>query len=86
MLNSLPPFNTPAVDKDNDNALTQPYRSYFNDLYLLDIIQGHGSPEGVIEAIVGQQYMDLDGSSGNILYIKRDSDIGGDTKQGWFLS
>lgn len=83
MLNRLPPFNTPVIDEDH--IFTQPYRSYFNDLYLLDIIQGTGSPEGVVEGIVGQEYMDLNGTTGNIKYIKRDSNIGGDIKQGWIL-
>lgn len=83
MLNRLPPFNTPVID--DDDILTQPYRSYFNDIYLLDIIQGTGSPEGVVAGIIGQEYMDLNGTTGNIKYIKRDSDIGGDIKQGWIL-
>lgn len=83
MLNSLPPFNTPVVD--DVNIFTAPYRTFFNNLNLLDIIQGTGSPEGVVEAIVGQEYMDLNGTTGSIKYIKRDSDIGGDITQGWIL-
>ena len=83
MINNLPPFNTPVVD--DDNVFTAPYRTYFNDFYLLEIIQGTGSPEGVVGAIVGQEYMDLNGTTGSIKYIKRDSDIGGDLTKGWIL-
>lgn len=49
------------------------------------IQQGMGSPEGVLSADVGTLYMDTNGSSGAILYVKRDASIAGDTKQGWIL-
>lgn len=49
------------------------------------IIYGTGNPEGVVEATRPALYLDLSGTSGNILYIKRDSDIGGDKTQGWIL-
>ena len=45
-----------------------------------------GSPEGVIEAEQGARYMDDTGTTGNILYIKRDADDGaGDKSKGWIL-
>jgi len=48
-------------------------------------IVGTGSPEGVVEAVETQLFMDNTGIAGSILYIKRNSDIGGDKKQGWIL-
>jgi len=79
----MPPFNTPLID--DSKVLTQPYRIFFNNILLIDILQGTGSPEGVVEALIGQEYMDLSGSAGNIKYIKRDSDIAGDRTKGWIL-
>lgn len=49
---------------------------------LIDI----GSPEGVIEAEQGVFYMDSTGTAGNILYIKRDANQGGDKSLGWILT
>ncbi len=51
----------------------------------LDILTGTGSPEGVVVAAQKKLYMDESGTAGNILYIKRDADIGGDRSQGWIL-
>lgn len=44
-----------------------------------------GSPEGNVEAEQGALYMDVDGTPGAILYIKRDADTGGDKSKGWIL-
>ena len=46
---------------------------------------GTGSPEGVVIANQLAMHMDDAGTAGNILYIKRDADIGGDRSQGWIL-
>lgn len=48
-------------------------------------IIGTGSPEGVVEAEQGQEYMDDAGTAGSIKYAKRDSDISGDKSKGWIL-
>jgi hypothetical protein len=48
-------------------------------------IIGTGSPEGVVSARIGMQYMDTAGIAGAILYIKLDGDVGGDPSQGWIL-
>lgn len=55
------------------------------DLIQLDILEGSGSPEGVVVAFPRRIYMNTSGSAGNILFIKRDADIGGDRTQGWIL-
>jgi hypothetical protein len=49
------------------------------------LIIGTGNPEGVYEALQGARYMDENGTAGNILYIKRNSDILGDKTKGWIL-
>ena len=49
----------------------------------LDLIIGTGSPEGVIEATVGREYMDDTGLAGAVKFIKQLPDIGGDRTKGW---
>jgi|TARA_Y100000361_G_scaffold143047_1_gene149681 hypothetical protein len=47
------------------------------------LIIGEGSPDGVVSASQGAEYMDRLGSAGAIKYIKRDADIGGNKALGW---
>lgn len=49
-------------------------------------ILGEGNPEGVLQAERGATYYDMDGSTGAIIYIKIQSDIGGDKSQGWVIA
>ena len=49
------------------------------------LIIGTGSPETVVEAPQGASYMNDAGTTGTLLYLKRDADIGGDKTQGWLL-
>lgn len=49
------------------------------------LIIGQGSPEGVVEASQGSEYMDELGIAGAIKYIKKTADIGGDKTLGWVL-
>ena len=50
-----------------------------------EIATGTGTPETVLSAAVTKLYMDDAGTSGNVLYIKKLADIGGDDTQGWIL-
>jgi len=68
-----------------DNKQTQQLNDFFLLLSELDIATGSGSPEGVLRAGVGKEYMDTAGTAGSIKYIKRDADIGDDTTLGWIL-
>lgn len=70
---------------DADGLMFQAFRDWAQDITGLDLIIGTGSPEGVVDARVGREYMDKTGITGSIKYIKRDSDIGGDRSQGWIL-
>lgn len=58
---------------------------WMNTLSAQALTVGTGSPEGIVEAGQGGEYMDDAGTTGNIKYIKRDADIGGDKSQGWIL-
>lgn len=64
---------------------TQQFRVFILQVEQRGLIIGTGSPEGVVEAEQGQEYMDDTGTAGSIKYIKRDADIGGDKTQGWIL-
>jgi hypothetical protein len=63
--------------------MEQSFRTWVNTITRESLIIGSGSPEGVIDAVQGREYMDSDGTTGAIKYIKRDADIAGDTKDGW---
>jgi len=79
----VPVLNFPIVDKNG--IPTSDFARWITQVTNNDIIIGTGSPEGIVEATVGRQYMDDSGSSGSILYIKKLADIGGDRTQGWIL-
>lgn len=77
------PRGTPMVEEDG--SLTE--RALQQNILLveLDILEGSGSPEGVIEAKPRRLYMDTAAAAGSVLYIKQLADIGGDRAQGWIL-
>jgi len=70
---------------DDKGISTQQMRSWSAQVDRQLIITGTGSPEGVVGADVTAEYMDETGTTGNIKYIKRDSDIAGDKTLGWVL-
>lgn len=70
---------------NGNGLLIQRVQTWSESVSRLGIIEGSGSPEGVREARVTQQYMDTAGVAGAILYIKRDASIGNDRTMGWIL-
>jgi hypothetical protein len=80
----IPPDPYRSIVKE-DGTMEEPFRIFVVDVSRLSLFTGTGSPEGVVEALQGQEYMDDAGIAGAIKYIKRDSDIGGDRTQGWIL-
>ncbi len=66
--------------------MTQVFRTWTQQVTKAVTLTGTGSPEGVVQASQGQQYMDDNGVAGAILYVKRDADIGGDRTKGWILT
>lgn len=75
--------STPVVDKSG-NPL-QNLQLFSEELVSMQLIIGDGSPEGVYIARQGREYMDQSGTTGNIKWIKKLSDIGGDKSYGWVL-
>jgi len=70
---------------NEEGIMEQPFRDFTNAVVLLSPIMGSGSPEGTEKGNQWQTYIDETGSSGSIKYIKKYSDIGGDTTKGWIL-
>ena len=77
------PYTSPIVDKNG--ILTVQAQSFFETITNRALIFGTGSPEGLVSAQKGAEYMDEAGSTGTIKWIKRNSDIGGDDRFGWIL-
>jgi len=59
------------------------FRVFLHEVQLRGLLIGIGSPEGVVEAQQGQEYMDEEGLAGAVKYIKQLPDILGDRKLGW---
>ena len=49
-------------------------------------IEGDGTPEAVVTARQYSVYIDRLGSTGSIIYVKMQAEIGGDRSKGWELS
>ena len=85
MVNKVTPPTTTRAIIDNFGSMVQEFRTWTQTMTDRSLIIGTGSPETVVEAAQGAQYMDDNGTAGNILYIKRDADIAGDRTKGWIL-
>ena len=82
---SITPPDANRTILNEDGTMEQSFRSWAYAVTRLSLIIGTGSPEGVVSALQGSQYMNDAGTAGAIKYIKRDDNIGGDTSQGWIL-
>ena len=67
----------------SSGALSEQFRILLLQIYQSGLIIGTGSPEGVVEAEQGEEYMDETGLTGAVKYIKQLADIAGDRSQGW---
>lgn len=70
------------VVTDSGVASAEFYR-WMTQITANDLIIGTGSPEGVIEATIGREYMDDAGLAGAVKFIKQLPDIAGDRTMGW---
>jgi len=82
MINFLDPTR-PIVNKQG--KMEDAFRIFTRQISETGLIVGEGSPEGVVVAEIGREYMDLIGTAGSIKYIKRDDNIAGDKTKGWIL-
>lgn len=81
----IPPLGVAPI-VDGNGIMDHEMRNWVDEVSYSGYIRaGSGSPEGVVDARVGVLYMNASGTTGSILYIKRDNDVAGDTKQGWVL-
>lgn len=80
-----PLINSTLPIVDSKGVMSEQFRTWTLKASLAITIAGTGSPEGVIDALPTQEYMDLTGTAGSIKWIKRDPDIAGDTTRGWVL-
>ena len=71
---------------EEDGSLTIQSREFFRVITDRALIIGVGSPEGVVGATIGSDYMDEAGVAGAIRYSKRDADVAGDNTMGWILN
>ena len=76
-----PNVNKPVIDANG--GMLEGFRRWVQNVTRTQLFRGSGSPEGVVEAIENALYVDEDNDN---LYYKRDSDISGDTSQGWRLT
>ena len=63
-----PDANRPILNEDG--TMDQAFRSWANSLTRQALIIGSGSPEGVVTALQGAEYMNSIGTTGSIKYIK----------------
>lgn len=77
------PIHTQPIVNPNNGFSTDNFRIILNQIYERGLIIGDGSPDGVIEAQQGAEYMDQGGAAGSVKWIKQVADIGGDKSLGW---
>lgn len=83
----MPRIVRPANERITDDN-DKPTQKHFNWLLLvtdLQLAEGSGSPEGVLEASRLKQYFDNTGAAGSRMYIKVTDDTLGDRTKGWEL-
>lgn len=72
---------------DKEGSITLRVSEWLNIVNLFLPIEGTGSPEGVIEARVGQTFIDTSANtSSGFLYMKQKADISGNRKNGWRIA
>lgn len=70
---------------DQEGVMSNRMEAWVGQVTELQPLAGAGSPEGFFEANQTRFYVDLLGTTGAILYVKRDANIGGDKTKGWIV-
>lgn len=83
MVARVPLPNKTRNPSDSSGGIEQTLFTTLQALVGRAVIVGSGDPESVVEARQGALYMDESASAGDVLYVKRLADIGGDKTQGW---
>lgn len=81
--NFLPPTSTIPIS--TKGQMEPAFSRWTEQVSQRITILGEGNPEGSVDAVQGASYIDTTGTTGSILYVKRDADISSDTTQGWIL-
>ena len=87
-VNIIPPDSNRPIILD-DSSMQELFRDWSNfmtnEVNNRSLLFGTGSPEGVVEAVKGREYMDENGTASTIKYIKQVDDVAGDKTLGWIL-
>lgn len=70
---------------EENGTMSDPFRLWVQNVTNFQTLSGSGSPEGTVTAPITTFYMDEDGASGSVLYIKQKTDISADASVGWML-
>lgn len=68
---------------EDNGTMAQPFRSWTLQASLSIPMLYAGAPEGLVTAQQYQFLINTAGTTGTLLYIKMQPDIGGDKSQGW---
>lgn len=73
---------SPIVNR-NSGLAHDTFRLFLWQTHQRGLLIGSGSPEGVLSAEQGVEYMDEDGAPGYVKWIKQKAQIAGDSRAGW---
>ncbi len=84
MINTIKRLNPswPVIDTKT-GIPNDRFRLFISDVLNRGLYIGTGSPEGLLEAVQGEEYMDETVGATTVKYIKQSPDIAGDRKKGW---
>lgn len=68
---------------DHTGTINDSFNIWIKQVTDRGLIIGTGSPEGVVEARQGVEYLDKTGLAGAVKFIKQLNDIAGDRTKGW---
>ena len=85
MADNVPNLTGQRSITDSNGVATKEMRLWSLQITSRAVILGSGSPESIVEARIGREYSDIDGTTGSIKYFKKLDNIDGDKSRGWIL-